>query len=495
MRVLLVYPKYPDTFWSFRYALKFVHRKASFPPLGLLTIASLLPKKWELRLADLNLWPLKDQDIEWADQVWISAMEVQKESVKAIVEKVKEHGKTIVAGGPMFTTSYEKYDGIDHLVLDEGEVTIPMFLKDLKNRRKLKAVYASKERPSLDNVPIPRWDLIDFNDYQSLLIQYSRGCPFNCDFCNIAILNGRAPRTKSAAQTIKEVQSIYDIGYRGNIFFVDDNFIGNRRSVRSMLRDLIEWQKEHRFPFTFLTEASVDLSDDDELLNLMVGANFNKVFLGIETPDRDSLKECNKLQNAHRDLEASIEKIHKSGLQVMGGFIVGFDNDNLGTFDRQIDFIQRTGITTAMVGLLNAPPGTPLWNRLKGEGRLIGEATGSNTDGTVNFVPKMDREELIKGYKRLIKTIYSYKNYYKRVDKYLKYYRPKSRGRIKVRDVMAFFRSVVWIGIFSTAAIHYWKMIVKTIAVRRHAFPMAIELAIYGLNFKKTANKLLKSPI
>lgn len=490
-RVLLVYPRYPDTFWSFKYALKYIRRKAAFPPLGLLTVASMLPPEWEVRLIDQNVRKLTDSHIQWADMVWLSAMEVQKEGVKEVVARVRKAGKPIVAGGPMFTANHRTYEGIDHLVLDEAEVTLPLFLRDLLKGAP-KPVYSSDERPDLSRTPVPRWDLIRMRDYGTFLVQFSRGCPFNCEFCDIAMINGRAPRTKSVPRMMAELQAVLDRGYRGSVFIVDDNFIGNRRSVKELLKAMVLWQAEHGSPFTFLTEASVDIADDEELMDLMVKAGFNKVFLGIETPDKDSLRECGKYQNIRVDLRSSILRVQRKGMQVMGGFIVGFDNDNGSIFKRQLDFIQTTGITTAMVGLLNAPPGTALWTRLKKEGRLVGEATGSNTDGSLNFVPIMDKEELLAGYRKLVRTLYSYKNYYRRADLFLKeYYRPGSRGRVTGRDVLAFFRSVLRIGVFSTASFHYWKLILKTLAFRRYAFPMAVELAIYGHHFKRLSRHLL----
>ncbi|MFW3147031.1 MAG: B12-binding domain-containing radical SAM protein [Thermoplasmatota archaeon] len=492
MKILMVYPRYPNTFWSFKYAMKFIQKKASFPPLGLLTVASLLPEDHEVKLVDMNVKKLRDKDIKWADLVFLSAMEVQKESLKEVISRCRSMEKKIVAGGPLFTTQPHLIQGVDHLVLDEAETTIAPFLKDLSTGN-LKSVYSSKKRPDMDKVPLPSWRLIDKKKYATMLVQYSRGCPFNCEFCDIAYLNGRYPRTKSPGQMIGELQSLYDNGWRKSVFFVDDNFIGNRKEVKRMLPLLIKWQKERKYPFTFLTEASVDLADDKELLELMSRANFNKVFLGIETPNTEGLKECNKLQNVTRNLESSVRTIQKHGMEVMGGFIVGFDSDPSSIFQSQIDFIQNTGIVTAMVGLLNAIPETPLWERLKGEGRLHGEATGSNTDGTINFIPKMDMEELMEGYRRIISTIYSPREYYKRIDTFLKHYNPTTRARIKMNDINAFLRSMWSIGMFSNARFHYWKLLVKTMALRRRSFPRAVELAIMGHHFHKVARVVARS--
>ena len=489
MKILMVYPAYPNTFWSFKYAMKFVRKKASFPPLGLLTVASLLPEKYDIKLVDMNVEKLRDKDLEWADMVFLSAMEVQKDSLESVIARCKSMGKRIVAGGPLFTVQPEHYPEVDHLVLDEAETTIGPFLRDLESGD-LKRVYTSKKRPDIRKVPVPSWDLINHREYVAMLVQYSRGCPFNCEFCDIAYLNGRNPRTKSPEQVIGEMDSLYEMGWRKTVFFVDDNFIGNRGEVKRMLPHLVDWQKKRDFPFSFLTEASVDLADDEELMDLMERANFQKVFLGIETPNPDSLKECKKYQNTNRDLKESIRKIQGYGMEVMGGFIVGFDSDTESIFQNQIDFIQETGIVTAMVGLLNAIPETPLWDRLKKEGRLEGEASGSNTDGTINFVPRMGKEKLIEGYRKIISEIYSPKEYYERIDTFLKYHKPKKSRKVNGSDVNAFLRSLWRIGIFSRARFHYWKLILKTLTVNRRSFSKAMELAIIGHHFQKIAGKM-----
>ncbi len=388
INALLIYPKYPDTFWSFKHTLKFISKKAAFPPLGLLTVASILPKEWDKRLIDVNVKKLKDEEIAWADIILISAMIVQEESAKEIIKRCKVLGKIVVVGGPAFTAQPEKFLGVDHFVLNEAEITLPLFLKDLEEG-KAKKIYTSIKRPDITKTPIPKWSLINFRDYATMAVQYSRGCPFNCEFCDIIIMNGRIPRTKTPEQIINELQSLYTAGWRGSIFVVDDNFIGNKTNVKQMLPLLITWQKEHKYPFQFLTEASLNLADDEKLMQLMSKANFNKVFLGIESPSVNSLKECGKMQNTERNLADSVKIIHKNGLQVMGGFIVGFDNDTEKIFESQIKFIQEVGIVTAMVGLLNALPQTRLWCRLKGEGRLLKDTSGENTDGSINFIPQM----------------------------------------------------------------------------------------------------------
>jgi len=478
-----VYPKYPDTFWGFKNVLKFVSKKSAQPPLGLLTVSSMLPKKWNKKLIDLNVKELKDKHIEWADMIFISAMIVQSKNVQEIVNRCKNHNKKIVAGGPVFTTQHEKFKNIDHFIKNEAERTLPLFLKDLKKGNP-KHIYTSKKRPDITKTPIPDWSLINLKNYASIPIQYSRGCPYNCEFCDIVFLNGRIPRTKTPKQMLNELQALYNKGWKSSVFIVDDNFIGNKANVKKMLPSIIEWQKKHKYPFTFSTEASVNLADDEELMDLMTTANFDKVFLGIETPNINSLKECSKIQNTTKKLEDSIKIIQKRGMQVMGGFIVGFDNDTETIFENQIKFIQKIGVATAMVGLLNAAPQTRLWHRLKAEGRLVKDISGENTDGTLNFIPKMGKEKLIKGYKEILSTIYSPKNYYKRINTLIKNYKPTTKNRFSKDKFNAFIRSTWRIGIFSRTRFLYWKLIIKTLFTKRKALPIAIELAIYFLHFE-----------
>ena len=490
MNVLLVYPKYPDTFWSFKHVLSFVSRKAAFPPLGLLTIGAMLPEEWNKKLIDVNVTELTNAHIEWADMVFISAMIVQKESAQEIANMCKQRGKRVVVGGPAFTTQHEKFKGADHFVLNEAEITLPLFLKDLEEGNP-KTVYTSQIRPDITKTPAPLWSLINFKDYSTMAVQYSRGCPFNCEFCDIIVMNGRIPRTKTPEQFIDELTSLYNSGWRGTLFVVDDNFIGNKTNVKAMLPLLIKWQKEHKYPFKLMTEASINLADDDELMRMMSAANFLKVFLGIETPCIDSLKECGKLQNTKRNVADAVKIIHRNGMQVMGGFIVGFDSDNESIFKTQIKFIQQIGVVTAMVGLLNAAPQTRLWHRLKAEGRLLGETTGENTDGSINFIPKMGKEKLVEGYKKIISTVYSPKQYYKRISVFIKSYKPTAKGKILKEDIGAFIKSMWRIGILSKVRFRYWWLILKTFFTKTKALPAAVELAIYRQHFEKITKRIL----
>jgi len=492
MNVLMLYPEYPETFWGFQHVLKFVSKKAAFPPLGLLTVASLLPEHWGKRLVDLNIDPVQDPDWEWADLVFISAMLIQKEGVDQLIDQAKARGKTVVGGGPAFLAQPESFPQVDHFVLDEAEITLPWFVQDIENNRAGK-MYSSKERPDLTQVPLPMWSLIDVHKYATMPIQFSRGCPFDCEFCDIFLLNGRKPRTKSPEQMARELQSLYDAGWRSSVFVVDDNFIGNKRRVKEMLPRVIDWQKEHDYPFTLLTEASVDLAQDEELMDLMSWANFNKVFLGLETPCLESLKECGKTQNTKLDLADAVRIIHQHGMQVMGGFIVGFDSDTESIFEAQIRFIQQIGVVTAMVGILGAIPQTRLWHRLRAEGRLLSETSGNNTDGSINFIPRMGISNLLSGYKRVVRTIYSPRMYYARINTFLKNYRPTAKGHYSMRDIKAAISSMWRIGLCSRACIWYWPLIIKTALTRIKALPAALELAIYGYHFQKVAKRCQKA--
>jgi len=494
LKILLVYPQYPDTFWSFKHALKIVSKKASFPPLGLLTIAAMLPNEWEKKLVDMNVTTLTDEHLEWADYVFISAMVVQQDSVREIITRCKKLNAKIVAGGPLFTTGYEEFDGVDHFVLGEAEVALAPFLADLE-KGKAKHIYTSTERPNISKTPVPLWSLINMNKYSSMPIQYSRGCPFDCDFCDIIILNGHKPRTKNKDQVLAELEALYNQKWHGSVFIVDDNFIGNKRKLKTeILPAIIKWMEEKKHPFILFTEASINLADDEELMQLMVKAGFNQVFVGIETPNEESLAECNKFTNINRDLVASVKKMQNHGLEVQGGFIVGFDSDPLSIFRSQISFIQRSGIVTAMVGLLNAPRGTRLYQRLKKENRLLKGISGDNTDCSINFIPKMNHETLINGYKHIMQTIYAPKQYYERVKTFLKEYKPQKRkgasSRIRFYHIRAFIKSMWVLGVKEKGRRYYWKLFVSTLLKYPRSFPLSISLAVYGLHFRKVAEKL-----
>jgi radical SAM superfamily enzyme YgiQ (UPF0313 family) len=493
LKILLVYPRYPDTFWSFRHALRIVAKKATFPPLGLLTIASMLPEEWDKKLVDMNAATLSDKDIKWADYVFMSAMVVQKDSVREVIKRCKRFGVKTVAGGPLFTSHYDEYEDIDHLVLNEAECTLPLFLEDLKNGCP-RHIYTSEERPDISKTPVPMWSLIDMKKYTTMSIQYSRGCPFNCEFCDIIILNGNRPRTKTREQLLAELEALYRRGWRESVFIVDDNFIGNKKKLKDeILPAMIKWQKDRKYPFGFLTEASINLADDDDLIKLMVDAGFDTVFIGIETPNEESLVECNKHQNTNRDLLASVRKIQNSGMQVHGGFILGFDHDPESIFKSQLNFIQKSGIVTAMVGLLNAPRGTRLYQRLKKENRLVEENfSGDNTDCSMNFIPKMGREKLINGYRHVITSIYSSKQYYHRVKVFLKEYRPRRRksiAQLRFWHIRALVRSIWVLGVLDSDRWQYWRFFISTLLKNPRSFPTSMALAVYGFHFRTIVRK------
>ena len=491
MKVILIYPEFPDTFWSFKHALRFIRKKASSPPLGLLTVAAMLPADWTARLVDENVRKLTRKDLAWADLAFVSAMIVQRESAARIIARCKEAGLRVVAGGPLFTAEHERFAAVDHFVLNEAELTLPPFLADLA-RGAAERVYATDaDFADLGETPVPRWDLADLHAYASMSVQYSRGCPFNCEFCNVTALLGHRPRVKSARQILAELDGLYDAGWRGGVFFVDDNFIGNKTRLKDeLLPALIDWRKGKR-GLAFNTEVSINLADDDRLLRLMVEAGFDTVFVGIETPDRDSLAECRKKQNMDRDLIADVKRIQRAGLQVQGGFILGFDSDSPNAVQRLVDFIQKSGIVTAMVGLLQAIPGTKLHERLKRAGRLRERASGGdNTDGTTNIIPLVSLEALRQGYKDLLQHIYSPKVYYQRVKTFLREYRvPRIKIRLDVGyllgQALALLRSVYRLGFLGKERVQYWRLLCWTIFRRPRSLPLAVTLAIYGYHFRK----------
>lgn len=491
MKVLLVYPEFPDTYWSFRHALKFEGKQSAFPPLGLLTVAAMLPSEWEKRLVDMNVETLWPGDIEWADIVFVSAMIVQNESLEKVVALCRDLGKKVVVGGPYVSTSSERLPDADHIFIGEAETTLPEFINDLELGIARK-IYKADERPSLANTPVPDFSLIDMRRYSAMNVQYSRGCPFNCEFCDIIEIYGRVPRTKSNEQMIAELDALKATGWRGMLFIVDDNFIGNKKNVRLFMPDLIKWSRANGFPFSLMTEASVNLAEDDALLQQMEDAGFRRVFLGIETPVEESLKEAQKGQNTRRDLLESIHKIQRYGMEVMAGFIVGFDNDPEDIFDLQIKFIRESGIPLAMVGLLTALPDTQLWRRLEKEGRLLNVSTGNNTDCTVNFVPRMDLNRLVEGYKNILRNIYSPKEYYSRALNCLSRFhrdRIEPRQTTLVEDLRAFWNIVFTLGIRDRSRLQFWNYFYQLLRHHTHDFAHGMTLAAMGYHFRQITEK------
>ena len=491
MKVLLVYPEFPDTYWSFKHALKFEGRTAAFPPLGLMTVSAMLPVDWERRLVDMNIRALWPEDIEWADMVFLSAMIVQNESLEQVVSLCRSMGKKVVVGGPYVSTSSERLPEADHIFIGEAETTLPEFINDLELGIARK-IYKADERPSLLNTPVPDFSLVDMSAYSAMNVQYSRGCPFQCEFCDIIEIYGRVPRTKSNDQMLAELDALKAVGWRGLVFIVDDNFIGNKKNVRKFMPDLIKWSQANEFPFSFITEASVNLAEDDALLQSMEDAGFRRIFLGIETPVEESLKEAQKGQNTHRDLLESIHKIQSYGMEVMAGFIVGFDNDPENIFDLQTSFIRESGIPLAMVGLLSALPDTQLWRRLEKEGRLLDVSTGNNTDCTLNFVPKMNIDRLVEGYKSILKNIYSPREYYQRALDCLSRFhknRIEPRQSTLLQDIKAFYRIVMTLGIKDSSRVEFWNYIFKLVRYYPRDFAHGITLAAMGYHFRQITEK------
>ncbi|TFH48905.1 MAG: DUF4070 domain-containing protein, partial [Methanothrix sp.] len=424
------------------------------------------------------------------DYVFISAMYIQKSSAENVIKMCRAYGIKVVAGGPYFTTAVDDFSMVDHLLLGEAEITFPLFLEDLEKGCP-KHSYTAQEKPDLSLTPVPDWDLINFQDYGSMPVQYSRGCPYDCEFCDIVLPNGRRQRTNGTSQFLRELDVLYNRGWRGLVFIVDDNFIGTKYRVKEMLRELVVWMDCHGRPFHFFTEASVNLAEDEDLMDLMADAGFNNVFIGIETPNAGSLAEAGKTQNMRKDLLESVRIIQRHGLEVMGGFIVGFDNDPEDIFDRQIEFIQSSGIIVAMVGLLEVLSGTRLWKRLKEEGRLLCETSGNNTDGMLNFVPRMDKDTLLRGYQRILETIYAPTAYYQRSIVFLKAYNQRTVPKFGMPGIKSFFRSIWRIGIKNEGGLrrYYWLFLMRSLILKPKFFGKAVQTMIVGVHFRRTLLK------
>ncbi|MEW5767102.1 MAG: B12-binding domain-containing radical SAM protein [bacterium] len=492
---LLVYPEFPPSYWGYNFALDFVGKKSSMPPLGLLTVAGMFPQEYQLKLVDMNVTPLSDADLAWADFVFTSTMIVQKNSLQEVISRCNRAGVPIIAGGPHPTSFYEEIEGVDHFVLNEVEDIFAEFLQDLKNGA-AKHVYRSSKRPDITRTPLPRYDLIDVRNYGSMALQFSRGCPFNCEFCDITKLLGRIPRTKTNGQVLAEFNVLYEAGWRGPLFLVDDNFIGNKKKAMQLLPEVARWQKERNYPFYLYTEASVNLAEMEPLMDAMVEAGFNMAFLGIETPNPEALLKTNKSQNTKKGADNyllnAVRKIQKKGLEVCAGFILGLDGDREDVFDAQIQFIQEAGIPLAMVGLLTALKGTDLYDRLQREGRMLEESTGNNVSIDLNFKPEMDRQTLIEGYKRVLSTLYDpgLKNYFERCLVFLKHLKPienNVRGVGKT-ELMALARSIKR-QLFSRQGPAYLRFLAKIIKDHPRVFPEAVRLAIMGYHFEKVTSQ------
>jgi len=452
----------------------------------------MLPENWDKKLIDMNVTPLTDDDILWADYVFLTGMNIHKDSFKKVLRRCNELGAKVVAGGPMVTTDHAEFLGVDHFILNEAELTLPLFLEDLE-KGQARALYSVKGFPDITQTPAPLWELLDIKKYASMSIQYSRGCPYNCEFCSIALLNGRRPRVKNAGQFLNELTLLYRQGWRGSVFIVDDNFIGQKNTLKhELLPAMIEWSENRRYPFSFATEASINLAQDKQLLKQMVAAGFDHTFIGIETPNSESLAECGKKQNLKHDLLSSVKKLHQAGLRVSGGFIIGFDHDSDDIFDQQIQFIQKSGIVTAMVGLLNAPAGSSLFKRLKKEKRLLQGPTGDNMDGSINFIPKMNYKNLMAGYKKVLETIYSQKEYYERVKLFIREYELplKKADKLTLSNFKAFLKTIWLLGFREKGRRYYWKLFFYSLFNYPKKFGVAITMAVYGFHFRQVVRMI-----
>lgn len=509
MNALLIYPKFPDTYWSFKYALKFVGKRAAQPPLGLMTVAALLPGDWKKRLVDANVERLRERDLAWADVVLVSGMHIQREALVAVVERCRARGLSTVVGGPITSSVPAVELKADHVVIGEAESLIADLARGLEQGT-AQPVYQADERPEMAASPLPDLSLIKMKRYSTMTIQYSRGCPFNCEFCDIIEIYGRRPRTKAVTQVLAELDQLRAAGWRDAVFIVDDNFIGNKSRAKELLRALIEWRSKIGVDFDFITEASLNLADDPELMLLMQDAGFKSVFLGIETPDESGLIASNKLQNARRSLLESVARIQNYGIEVMGGFILGFDTDKEDIFDRMVEFIQQSGIPIAMVGLLQAMPGTQLFRRLRREGRILDAGDGNNTFcDRLNFLPRMDSACLVEGYREVMMRIYNCEAYYERVKLYLNRAHPKPAKRTAGEQVKrhppesecwmtqsnlrALVHSIVRQGVFGPHQWSYWKFLAEAATRYRRCFGAAMTLAVMGYHFQVMTKKLSKA--
>jgi radical SAM superfamily enzyme YgiQ (UPF0313 family) len=474
MQVLLVHPEVPITYWGFQHSLPLVEKRASLPPLSLVTLAALLPKHWELRLIDMNITPLTDQALQWADAVLVGGMLIQLPSMLQVLQRAKSLGRKTIVGGPACTTSPHLFAEADHVFLGEAEERQAALVAAVEGSRPMPHLLEGlpKVRPSLTHVPVPRFELLDVNAYCSMSIQYSRGCPYSCEFCDIIEIFGRVPRVKSASQVLAELDTLYALGFRGSVFFVDDNFIGNKRAVGELLLQVTHWQAQHGNPFTFYTEASLNLAKEPDLLAAMVNAGFCSVFVGIESPSTKALQQSGKKQNVGVDLRAAVRTITRAGLEVFGGFIVGFDSDSEEIFEEQRALLENLPVPLAMVGLLMALPGTALARRLATEGRLRQRASGDQF-GRPNFEPTLSESTLLERYALLMKEIYGTSAYYGRCEALLDDIGPPSvHTPTTWADIRYVLRSMLYGGLLGHARIRYWRLLFR--GIRRGLFGLRI---------------------
>lgn len=493
MKVLLLYPRFPDTFWSFRHALPFIGKRSAFPPLGLLTVSAMLPPHWERKLIDLNVEKLRDRDLAWADVAFLSAMLVQGPSLEQLIARCRNAGLRTVVGGPITSAENPSWADADHVVRGEAESVIEELVADLEAGLARNS-YEAAGRADITRVPPPDFRLARMGRYSSMPVQYSRGCPFSCEFCDVIELFGRVQRIKTTHQVLKEFEQLYDLGWRGSVFIVDDNFVGNRHAIKTLLPWVTDWMRSRGNPFYLFTQASINLAEDDELLSLMRSARFNKVFVGIETPSAECNRAAGKMQNVKADLLGSVRRIQESGMEVMGGFIVGFDQDSPEVFERQIDFIRDAAIPVSMVGLLTALPNTRLWRRLSEEGRILRQSMGNNTDALLNYMPRMNPEALLAGYRKVLASIYSPSEYFERALTLLSRLGSRPRTRLVFSDYVALFRSFVRQGVIARYRVAYWRFIGRAFRLAPRHMGAAFTLAIMGHHFFTLARRMQSKP-
>ncbi|MBI4700131.1 MAG: DUF4070 domain-containing protein [Deltaproteobacteria bacterium] len=482
MKVLLVYPEIPPTYWGFQHALRLAGKASSLPPHGLISVAALLPAHWELRLVDANVRPLDDGDLGWADLVLVSGMQIQKHALLDVVRRSRAAGRRVVVGGPAATVEPEAFAEADCVFRGEAEQRIETLVRAIESGAPLPAVLGPPEgRPAMAAVPVPRFDLLELGRYASVSIQFSRGCPHRCEFCDVIELFGRRPRVKSSEQVLDEMAVLYARGYRGSVFVVDDNFIGHKPAARELLARLEGWQEGHGRPFDLYTEASLELASDPELVRAMVRAGFSCVFLGIETPSAQALREAGKRQNLRTDLAQAVRRLTAAGLEVYGGFIVGFDSDDASVFEQQWNFISSLPMPLAMVGVLTAPPGTALWQRLRREGRLRQGSTGDQF-GRPNFVPRMDEGALLRGYRALLARLYEPEAYFRRCERYLAEVGSARPGRgVRRREDLATLLRAMWhLGIVGRQRACFWRLLGRSLRRSPRLLPWAVASSIRG---------------
>ena len=484
MKLYLIAPKNPESFWTFDRILPSLRKRCVFPNLALPTVAGLNPPTHEVVLCVENVEPI-DFDTD-ADVVGITGFVIHKRRMFEIAEAFRRRGKLVVAGGPFATLCPEElHDKVDVLFVGEAEYTWPQFVRDYEAGR-WQTEYRQEEKPSMLDSPLPRFDLLRVDRYRSMAIQFARGCPFNCEFCDIIVMYGRRPRTKSTAQVLAEVEAIHVLGVV-NIFVVDDNFIGNKKEAKELLRALAAWQEARHYPLEFMTEVSLNVAQDDELLALMKQAHFTTLFVGIESPRAASLLETKKTQNTREDIVTSVHRIQATGIEVMAGMIVGFDSDDPSIFEEQFQFIQQARIPISMTGMLNAVPKTPLQARLKAAGRLIADSVGDQFVFT-NVVPGgMSRLELYEGYRSLLRRLYSYRAYRRRAMDFILHRGSLVGSRVLARgDDLAVVARIVWTCILRTSPRRAWltlSMALETAWRRPEAIRQAFTLALMHKHF------------